>query len=37
VLIPGGAIYLTVPDFAALVKIYSSSSDLNIIIGPLFG
>lgn len=37
VLIPEGAIYLTVPDFAALVDIYSSSSDLNLIIGPLFG
>lgn len=37
VLLPGGAIYLTVPDFAALVNIYSTTGDLSTIIGPLFG
>jgi predicted SAM-dependent methyltransferase len=37
VLVPGGVVYLTVPDFAALVSIYSTTGDLNAIVGPLFG
>lgn len=37
VLIPGGSLYITVPDFNALLSIYQSTGDLNAIIGPLFG
>ena len=37
VLTPGGAIFLTVPNFSALVEIYSMTGDLNAVIGPLFG
>ena len=37
VLKPGGLLRLAVPDFEALVKVYKDSSDLNKIIGPLYG
>ncbi len=37
VLTPGGAIFLTVPNFSALVEIYSKTKDLDAVIGPLFG
>lgn len=36
-LVPGGKIYISVPDFAALVKIYGMTQDIENIIGPLFG
>ena len=35
---PGGNLYIVVPDFDALLRIYSlSSNDLDSILGPLFG
>ena len=37
VLSPGGNLYLTVPNFASLVEIYSLTGKLDAIIGPLFG
>ena len=37
VLKPGGLIYLAVPDFKALRKIYEQTDDLSKILGPLFG
>lgn len=37
VLKPGGYLYLSVPNFDALLKIYSKTSDLKSILGPLFG
>lgn len=37
VLVPGGKIYITVPDFNALVTIYKESGDIRKILGPLFG
>lgn len=37
VLRPGGEIYLAVPDFQALLKIYERTADLGKILGPLFG
>ena len=37
VLSPGGILFLTVPDFASLVKIYSITGKLDSVIGPLFG
>ncbi len=37
VLKPQGILRTSVPDFAALVEIYRRTSDLNLVIGPLFG
>ena len=37
VLSPGGKLFLTVPNFDALVRIYSKTNSLSTIIGPLFG
>lgn len=37
VLKPGGILRTSVPDFAALVDIYRSTGDLNLVIGPIFG
>jgi predicted SAM-dependent methyltransferase len=37
ILKPGGQLYLSVPDFEALVEIYNSTGDLKNILGPLFG
>ena len=37
VLKPGGILRLAVPGFEELLKVYSKSSDLNKILGPLFG
>ena len=37
VLRSGGEIYLAVPDFKALIKIYEQTADLSKIMGPLFG
>lgn len=37
VLKPGGSLFITVPDFDHLLKIYSESGQLSKIIGPLFG
>jgi SAM-dependent methyltransferase len=37
VLKPEGRLYVTVPDFDSLIKIYQESNSLNKIIGPLFG
>ena len=37
ILSPGGKLFLTVPDFDALLGIYGKTSSLSTIIGPLFG
>jgi len=37
VLKKGAKLYVTVPDFDALVKVYGVTSDLQKVIGPLFG
>jgi predicted SAM-dependent methyltransferase len=37
VLCPGGALRLAVPDFAALAEAYSTSGNLDVILGPLYG
>lgn len=37
VLKSGGTIRLSVPDFEALIKIYSLSNDLETVVGPLMG
>ena len=37
VLKPGGLLRLAVPDFAALVRVYEQTGDLNCIHGPLYG
>lgn len=37
VLKPGGQLYLSVPDFGALLAIYKSTGNLKSILGPLFG
>ncbi len=37
VLKPAGKLFLAVPDFDSLIKIYSSTDTLQNILGPLFG
>lgn len=37
VLAPGGVLRTSVPDFAALCKIYTRYEDLKLVVGPLFG
>ena len=37
VLKPGGRVRLSVPDFEALIKIYQSSGDIKLVLGPLYG
>ena len=37
VLRPGGILRMAVPDFDALINIYSKTGNLEIILGPLFG
>lgn len=37
VLVPGGKIYLTVPNFQSLIAIYEMTGDIDRILGPLFG
>ena len=37
VLVPGGTLRLAVPNFEALMKVYSDSNDLSKILGPLYG
>jgi len=37
VLKPGGELYLAVPDFRALIRVYEETQDLAAIHGPLFG
>ena len=37
VLEPNGTLRLAVPNFEALIKVYSESNDLNKILGPLYG
>jgi predicted SAM-dependent methyltransferase len=37
VLRPGGTIRLAVPDFEALINIYKITSDINKVLGPLYG
>ena len=37
VLAPGGTLRIAVPNFEALMKVYSDSNDLNKILGPLYG
>jgi predicted SAM-dependent methyltransferase len=37
ILIPGGKLYITVPNFEALIDIYNQTQDIQLILGPLFG
>jgi len=37
VLVPGGLLRVSVPDFAALCDVYQRSRDLKLVIGPIFG
>lgn len=37
VLSPSGRLFLTVPNFDALIRVYSKTNSLSTIIGPLFG
>lgn len=37
VLRPGGILRIAVPNFAALVKVYQDTGNLNLILGPLVG
>lgn len=37
VLTPGGRLFLAVPDFQALIRIYETTGALDPILGPLFG
>jgi predicted SAM-dependent methyltransferase len=37
VLKPGGTLRVSVPDFARLCDVYQKHSDLNLVIGPIFG
>lgn len=37
VLKPGGILRLAVPDFDSLINLYTSTGDINKILGPLFG
>lgn len=37
VLKPGGTLRISVPDFSAICEIYRRTSDLDLVIGPLFG
>ena len=37
VLTPGGRLFLAVPDFQALIRIYETTGSLDPILGPLFG
>ena len=37
VLKPGAVLRTAVPDFAALCEVYTNTSDLGLVIGPLFG
>lgn len=37
VMAPGGTLYLTVPNFESLLKIYVVTGKLDYIVGPLFG
>lgn len=37
VLKPGGILRISVPDFAALCKVYQTYGRLDLVIGPLFG
>ena len=37
VLLPGGSIFVTVPNFESLIEIYKQTRSLESMIGPLFG
>ena len=37
VLAPGGVLRLAVPDFAALIKVYQQTGELERVLGPLYG
>jgi len=37
VLIPGGRLFVTVPDLKQLIKIYHQTGDIRYVLGPLFG
>jgi SAM-dependent methyltransferase len=37
VLTPGGRLFLAVPDFRALIRIYEITGNLSSILGPLYG
>lgn len=34
---PGGILRVAVPDFAALSKVYQSTGDINLVVGPVSG
>lgn len=37
VLVPGGVLRISVPDFAALCEVYQRHRELGLVIGPIFG
>lgn len=37
VLVPGGKVFISVPDFAKLIEIYQKSNEIDRVLGPLFG
>jgi predicted SAM-dependent methyltransferase len=37
VLVPGGILRLSVPDFAQLCKVYLATGNIDLVIGPIFG
>lgn len=37
VLVPGGKVFVSVPDFPKLIEIYLASSEIGRVLGPLFG
>ena len=37
VLVPGGRVWVAVPNFESLIEIYQRTKDLKAIMGPLFG
>jgi predicted SAM-dependent methyltransferase len=37
VLVPGGKLYVSVPDLNQLIRIYEHTGDIRYVLGPLFG
>ena len=37
VLIPGGELFVTVPDLNQLIRIYHHTGDIRYVLGPMFG